>query len=74
MRHLRRFSSAFLFSLLVAAAMTFSTVALEAAAKKGGPHNGTICEYLKSIIDYPYTSEWIMAYVLSLYNFFGCGG
>lgn len=71
MRNLRKFSSAFFFAFLVAAVMSVSSVSLEAAGKK--PPRGTICDYLKVILDYPYTSEYIKVYVLSLYNYYGCG-
>ena len=60
-------------------AMGFGTT-LNAAAKKPGGGGGkgntkdaAICDYLKSIIDYEYTTPTVLAYALSLYSYYGCG-
>lgn len=70
MRNLRKFSSAFFFAFLVAAVMSVGSISLEAAGKR--PPKGTVCEYLEAIINWPYTSEYIKAYALSLYSYYGC--
>lgn len=73
MSNLRRFSSAFFFAVLVAVIMSVSSVTLDAASKRPPKDNGSICAYLQAIIDYPYTTDVIKAYALSLYSYFRCG-
>ena len=56
-------------------AMGFGTT-LSAASKKpggGGGKDGTVCDYLTSIINYEYTTPTVLVYSLSLYSYFGCG-
>ena len=57
-------------------AMGFGTT-LSAASKKpgggGGGGKGAVCDYLKSIIDYEYTTPTVLTYALSLYSYYGCG-
>ena len=74
MRNLRKLGSAFFFALMIAVAMTVSSVSLDAAGKKGGGKtDSTVCDYLKAIIDYEYTSAVVKTYALSLYEYYGCG-
>jgi hypothetical protein len=46
----------------------------EAAAKKKGDPDGqtATCDYLRSVIEYPYTSPIIKAWAISLYRSQGC--
>ena len=70
MTRLRRFSSAFFYAFLIATVMTVGSASVEAAGRK--PPKGGICEYLEQIINWPYTSEYIKAWALSLYSYYGC--
>jgi hypothetical protein len=62
-------------ALVLAAAMAggLGTTSLEAKGKHGGDAQAAICEYLTSVITYPYVSAAVLVYATSLYNYYGCG-
>jgi hypothetical protein len=53
---------------------TLGMARLEAAGKKGGGSDGqtATCDYLRNIINYPYTSPAVKVWAISLYNSQGC--
>lgn len=68
MGRIRRFATAAVLAGVMAVA--FGTTA-HAASKK--PPKGGVCEYLTSIITYEYVTPTVLAYALSLYEYYGCG-
>jgi hypothetical protein len=74
MKGFRKFGSALVIAGVMAGVMMSSTASLEARGKKGGGGGSTLttCDYLKTIIDYPYTHYAIKLWALSLYKKYGC--
>jgi len=70
MKNARRFTSALAVAAIMAAALMFSSAKVEAKGKKNV--DDSICTALAAIINYPYTSDTIRAYSLSLFNGYGC--
>ena len=73
MKGMRRLSAGLVMAAMVA--MGLGTATLE--AKKGGGGGGgdatdAICYYLDKVISYPYTSPYVLAYAVSLWNYYGC--
>ena len=72
MERVRRSSAAAVIVSLIILSSTPATS--EAAARKKGGSGGqtATCDYLRSVIDYPYTSPIIKAWAISLYRSQGC--
>jgi hypothetical protein len=72
MKRTRRWGSA-VAAGLVAGGLLLGASRLEAAPKKGGEDGQAAkCEYLASIIAYPYVNPAIKVWAISLYNQMGC--
>lgn len=73
MNGMRRTSAAFVMAAMVAVGL--GTATLEAKKPGGGGGGGgqaAICSYLESIITYPNISPTILAFAVSLWNYYGC--
>jgi hypothetical protein len=68
----RRRCSATLVLGLMLTGGSLGTGRLEAAKKGGEDGQVAKCQYLLSIIEYPYVSPTIKAWAISLYNAEGC--
>lgn len=74
MASIKKLGTALVLAALIAGGA--GTASLEAAGKK---KNSTTtdgltatCDYLYSIMSYPYTSPSVYLYAASLYNYYGC--
>jgi hypothetical protein len=67
---IRKFGVALAIAGVMAGGLGSAT--LEAKKKGGGDPKAAICSYLEAIMEYPYTSEYVLAWVISLYNYYGC--
>jgi hypothetical protein len=70
MNGMRRTSAAFVMAAMVAVALGTATV--EAKKPGGGGGQAAICSYLENIITYPNISPTILAFAVSLWNYYGC--
>jgi hypothetical protein len=62
-------------ALVLAAVMAggVGTTSLEAKGKKSNTDSqAAICEYLWSVMTYPYVTPTVLLYSTSLYNYYGC--
>jgi hypothetical protein len=75
MKRLRKVGGAMAVAVTVAVMMGVGSARLEA---KGKPNpvsgNEAICAYLTSVIEYPGINPTILAFALSLYNYYDCAG
>jgi hypothetical protein len=71
MKGLQKTSAAFVVAAMVAVGL--GTATLE-AKKPGGGGGGqaAICSYLESVITYPNVNTTILAFAVSLWNYYGC--
>ena len=70
MMHLRKLSEAITFAVLLSGGLLLTAANVEAAG--GNKKSGTTCEYLASVINYPYVAPAIKLWALSLYKSMGC--
>jgi hypothetical protein len=73
MKRLRRCRAAAIVPGLIMLSGMLGAPDLATAGKKGGSDGqAATCEYLRSIITYPYFSPAVQAWAISLYNSQGC--
>jgi hypothetical protein len=68
---MRKLGSAVALAAMIAGGMMLGSTTVE-AKKKGGDPNEAICAYLASVINYPYVSDAIKSYALSLFSAYNC--
>ena len=68
MKRLRAVTAA----IVMASLFAVGASSLEAKSKTGGDGQSAICQYLLTVINYPYVSPAIQAMAISLYNSLGC--
>jgi hypothetical protein len=72
MEMIRKFSTALVLAGVIAGAMMIGTARVEAKGKKGGDPHDAICQYLASVINYPYVAPTVKEYALALFNSYEC--
>jgi hypothetical protein len=72
MKVFRKFSAALAVSGTIAAVMMIGTARVEAKGKKGGDPHDAICQYLASVINYPYVTPIVKEYALALFTSYEC--
>jgi hypothetical protein len=72
MRKFRKLGTAMVLSGMIAGAMMLGTARVEAKKRGGVDPTYALCTYLKSVIDYPYTSPTILEYAQLLYGYYNC--
>jgi len=71
MGRIRKLGVAVVLAMVMAVGM--GTTAQAANKKPGGGGNKAICTYLETIINYEYVTPAILAYALSLWDYYDCG-
>lgn len=74
MKKFRKFCAALVLSGTVASMITIGTARIEAKGKKGGDPHDAICQYLASVINYPYVAPAVREYAMSLFIAYECDG
>jgi hypothetical protein len=69
---IRKFSTALVLAGMIAGAMMIGTARVEAKGKKGGDPHDAICQYLASVINYPYVTPTVKEYALALFTSYEC--
>jgi hypothetical protein len=72
MNVIRKFSTALALAGMIAGAMMIGTARVEAKGKKGGDPHDAICQYLASVINYPYVTPIVKEYALALFTSYEC--
>jgi len=72
MQQIRKFTTALVLAAMIAGAMMIGTARLEAKGKKGGDPHDAICQYLASVINYPYVTPAVKEYAMSLFKSYEC--
>jgi len=71
MRNPRKLGSAMVLAGMIAGGMMLGSTNVEAKKSRPDPHDA-ICEYLASVINYPYASPIIKDAAMSLFNAYNC--
>ena len=72
MKRFRKFGSALVIAGVLAGVAMTNTARLEAAGKGGGSPKDAICDYLRAILAYEYTSPYIKVWAQALYDRYKC--
>lgn len=72
MASLKKLGTALILAAVLAGGL--GTTSLEARGKKSTTTSGqtATCEYLWSVMTYPYVTPTVLLYSTSLYNYYGC--
>jgi len=71
MRNTRKLGSAMVLAGMIAGGMMLGSTNVEAKKSRPDPHDA-ICQYLASVINYPYVSPAIKDAAMSLFNVYNC--
>jgi hypothetical protein len=75
MKGIRRLSAGLVIAAMVATGLGTATLEAKKGGNGGGNSGGntsTVCTYLRAIIDYEYTSPYILTWAWALYNYYDC--
>jgi hypothetical protein len=68
----RKFGAALAVAGTIAAVMMTGTARVEAKGRRGGDAHDAICQYLASVINYPYVTPVVRDYALALFTAYEC--